>query len=111
MDCRIPGFPVLHYVLVLAQTHVHLIGDTMQSSHTLSPPCLLPSIFPRTRIFFNERIFASGGQSTGASASASVLPMNIQGLFPFDLLVVQTALKVFASTTVQKHQFFGAQPP
>ena len=54
MDCRMPGFPVLHYVLKLAQTHFHLIGYTMQSSHALSPLFLLPSIFPITRIFSNE---------------------------------------------------------
>ena len=60
-----------------------------------------------------SQLFASGDQSTGGSASASVLPMNIQGWFPlgywFDLLVVQGTLKSLLNTTVQKHQFFGAQ--
>ena len=43
------------------------------------PLLLLPSIFPSTRVFSKESFFPSGGQSTGASASASILPMNIQG--------------------------------
>ena len=43
----------------------------------------LPSIFPSIRVFFNGRLSSSGGQSSGASASTSALPMNIQGWFPF----------------------------
>ena len=64
-----------------------------------------------------SQFFASGGQSIGASASASVLPMNIPRnilsfrIDWFDLLAVQETLKrVFSSTTVLKQQFFGAQP-
>ena len=58
--------------------------------------------------------FASGGQSTGASASASVLPMNIQGWFPLGLtglisLRSKGLSRVFSNTTVQKNQFFGTQ--
>ena len=60
-------------------------------------------------------LFASGGQSIGASASASVLPMNIQDWFPLGLtgwisLLSKGLPRVFSSTTVWKHQFFGAQP-
>ena len=55
----------------------------------------------------------SGGQSFGASASASALPMNIQSWFPLELtglisLQSKGLSRVFSSTTVQKHQFFGA---
>jgi len=60
-------------ILEFAQTHVHRVGDAILPSH---PLLLLPSIFPSIRVSSNE--FASGGQSTGASASASVLPVNIQ---------------------------------
>ena len=78
---------------------------TVSSCHPLLP---LPSIFPSIRVFSNE----SGGQNFGASASASVLPMNIQDWFPLGLtgLILQTKglSKVFFNTTVQKHQFFGA---
>ena len=56
-------------------------------------------------------LFASSGQSIGASASPSVLPMNIQGWFPLGLTgSISLLSRVFSSTTVRKHQFFGAQP-
>ena len=62
-----------------------------------------------------SRLFASGGQSTGASVSASVLPMNIQGWFPLGLTglisLLSTGLwRIFSSTTIRKHQFFRTQP-
>ena len=61
-----------------------------------------------------NQLFTSGGQSIGASASASVLPMNIQDLFPLvmtGLISLQSKglSRVFSNTTVQKHQIFGAQ--
>ena len=61
-----------------------------------------------------SQLFASGGQSTGVSASASVLPMNIQDWFPLGWtgwisLLFKGLSRVFSNTTVQKHQFFGAQ--
>ena len=59
------------------------------------------------------QLFASGGQSIGASGSAAVLPMNIQAWFPLELtgliLLSEGLSRVFSSTTVQTHQFFGAQ--
>ena len=78
------------------------------------PPFLLPSIFPSIRIFSNESIFASGGQSTGVSASASVLPMSLQDWSPSEWtgwisLQSKGLSRVFSNSTVQKHQFFGAQ--
>ena len=51
MDCRTPGLPVHYQLLELAQTHVHQVGDAIQPSCPLSSPLLLPSIFPRIRIF------------------------------------------------------------
>ena len=54
MDCRTPGFPVLHHLLEHAQTHVHWFGNAIQSSHPLSSLFLLPSIFPSKRAFSNE---------------------------------------------------------
>ena len=77
-----------------------------------SPPAFNPS--QQQGFFPMSRLFASGGQSAGASASASVLPMNIQSWFPLGLtglIALQSrGLSVFSSTTVRKHQFFGAQP-
>ena len=73
-----------------------------------------PQSFPASGSFPMNWLFASGGQSTGASASASVLPMNIQGRFPLGLTGLISLLSkglsiVFSNTIVQKHQFFGAQ--
>ena len=78
MDFSTPGFPVHHQLLDLAQTHVY--PSVMPSNHIFLcyPLLLLPSIFPSTRVFSCDQFFSSGGQSIGASASASVLPMNIQ---------------------------------
>ena len=79
----------------------------------LCHPCL-PSIFPSIRVFSNELALCIRWPSIGASASVSVLPINIQGWFPLGVigLILQSKgfSKVFSKTTVQKHQFFGAQP-
>ena len=61
-----------------------------------------------------SQFFSLGGQSIGASASASVLPMNIQDWFPLGLkglisLQYKGLSRVFSNTTFQKHQFFGDQ--
>ena len=93
MDCSMPGLPVLHYLPEFAQTHVPWVGDAIQPSHTLCRLLLLPSIFPSIRIFSISQLFASGSQSIGASASASILPMNIQDWFPLgltDLIYLQS---------------------
>ena len=88
----------------------------MPSNHLiLCPPLLLlPSIFPSIRVFSNESIRQSSGQSTGVSASTSVLPMNIQDWFPLgwtSLISLQGKWlsRFFPNTTVQIHQFFSAQ--
>ena len=110
MDCSTPGFSVHHQLPELAQTHVHWVSDTIQPSHVCHPLLLLSSIFPSIRVFSNESVFASGGQSIGASASASVLPMNNQDWFPLGLaglisLQSKRFSRVFSNTTVQKCQF------
>ena len=71
--------------------------------------------FPALGSFPMSQFFASGDQSTGVSASASVLPMNIQDWFPLGWtgwisLQPKGLSRVFSDTTVQKHQFFSAQP-
>ena len=71
--------------------------------------------FPVSGSFPISLFFASGGQSIEASASASVLPMNIQDWFPLGLIGLismqsRGLSRVFYNTSVQKHQFFGAQP-
>ena len=116
MDCSTPGFPVFHYLLEFSQTHVHWVSGaypTISSSVTLSSSC--PQSFPASGSFTMSHLFISGSQTIGTSASASGLPMNIQGWFPLGLIGLISLLskrlsKVFSGTTVQKHQFFGAQP-
>ena len=114
-DCSTPHFPVLYHVPELAQSYVHWVGDAIQPSHPLLSPLFLPSIFPSIRVFSKSRLFASGGQSVGASASASVLPKSFHGWFPLGLTglisgQLKGLSKVFSNTTGQKHQFSTAQP-
>ena len=89
----------------------------MPSNHLIlyCPLLLLPSIFPRIRVFSNELALRIRWQRIGASASAIVLPMNSQGWFPLGLtglisLLSKGLSKVFSSTTIWKHQFFSSQP-
>ena len=86
---------------------------TISSSVVPFPSCL--QSFPASGSFPMSRVFASGCQSIGTSASASVLLINIQGWFPLGLtglisLQSNGLSRVFSNTTVQKHQFFGIQP-
>ena len=92
------------------------IESVMTSNHVILcwPLLLPPSIFPSIRLFSNEKFFISGGQSFGVSASASVLPMNIQDLLSLGWicwisLQSKGLSSIFSNTTVQKQQFFGAQ--
>ena len=115
MDCSTPGFPVLHYLLHFAQTHVHWAVTSSNHLILCHHLLLLPSIFPRIRGFSSESAVQSGGQGIGPSVSASVLPINIQGWFPLQLtslifLQSEGISWVFSNTTIGKHQFFSAQP-
>ena len=83
------------------------------SSSVVPFSCL--QAFPASGCFHMSQLFTSGGQSTGVSASTSVLPMNTQDWSPLGWtgwisLQSKGLSRVFPSTTVQKHQFFGAQP-
>ena len=86
LDCSMPCFSVCHQHPELVQTHVHWVSDAVQPSHSLlspSPPAL--QSFPASGSFAMSQFFPSGGQSPGASASASVLPMIIKGWFSLEL--------------------------
>ena len=113
MYCSMPGFPVLHYILEFTQIHVCWVYNVVQPSHLLcspSPPAL--NSFPASGYFQMSQFFASGGQSIRASASASVLPMNIPGWFFIgltDLILQSEGLSKVSNTTVQKHQLLGTQ--
>ena len=92
------------------------IESVMLPNHLIlcCPLLLLPSFFPSIGDFPMRQLFASGGQSIGAKASASVLPMNIQVWFPLGLtglfsLKSKGLWRVFSSTTIWRHLFFSAQ--
>ena len=83
MDCSTPGFPVLHDLLELAQTHVPWGHPSISSSIIPFSSCL--KSFPASGSFPVSQLFSSGGRGIRASASASVLPVNIQDWFPLRL--------------------------
>ena len=112
MDCSIPGFPLLHYLLELAQIHVLWVSDAIQPAHPLSSPS--PPAFNLSQ---HQCLFQSVSSSNQVAkllefpASTSVLPMNIQGWFPLGLtglisLLSEGLWRVSSSTTIQKHHFF-----
>ena len=114
MGCSMPGFPVLHHLLEFPQTHVCWVSGAIQPSHTLLPRLLLPSVFPSIRVFSNVSTLHIRWPKYW-SFSFSISPSKeIPGLISFrmdwlDLLAVQGLSGVFSNTTVQEHQFFGAQ--
>ena len=115
VDCSTPGFPVPHNLPEFVQIHVHWVNDTIQSFHPLLfPSSLAFNLSSASGSFPMSQFFSSGGQSIGVSASASVLPMNIQDWSPLRwtgwiFLHSKGLSRVFSNTTVQKHQFFSAQ--
>ena len=111
MDCSTPGSSVFQYLPEFAQIHVHWLSDAIILC--LHFFCL--QSFPALGSFLMSWLFTSCCKSIGVSASASVLSMNIPGWFILGLtgwisLLSKWLSWVFSSTTVQKHQFFGAQP-
>ena len=114
MNRSTPGLPVHHQFREFTQTDVHWVGDAIQPSHPVIPFSSYLQYLPASRSFPMSQFFTSGGQSIRVSASASVLPMNIQCWFPLGwtgLISLQSEglSRVFSITTVQKHQFFGTQ--
>ena len=114
MDCSTPGFPVHRQFRSLLK--LLSIEPVMPSNHLVlcRPLLLLPSIFPSIRVFSRQSVLCIRGQTTGVSASVSVLPMNIHDWFPFGWtgwisLQYKVFSRVFSNTTVQKHQFFSTQ--
>ena len=111
MDYSLSGSPVHHQLLESTQTHVHWVSDAIYHLILCRPFSCLQS-FPASGSFPMSQLFAACGQSIGVSASASVLPMNIQDWFPLGgtgwiSLQSKGLSRVFSNTTVQKHQFFG----
>ena len=114
MNCSMPGFPVLHQLPELAQTHIPQVR--MLSNHLIlcCPLLLLLSIFPSIRVFSNKSVLHTRWPKYW-SFSFNISPlMNIQDwslLWLTSLISLQSKelSRVFSNTAVQKHQFFSAQ--
>ena len=105
---------ITNYGALLKLMSIELV---MRSNHLIlcCPLLLLLQSYPAWGSFQMSQFFTSGGQSIGASASASILPTNIQDWFPLELpglisLQSKGLSRVFCNATVQKHQFFSIQP-
>ena len=101
----------VHHQLKLMSTELVIPSNHLILCHSF---LLLPSIFPIIRVFFSESVLRIRWQSTGALASGSVLPMNIQDWFPLGLtglisLRSKGLSRVFSNTIAQKDHFFGTQ--
>ena len=116
MDCSTPGLPIHCQFPEFTQTHVHWVSGAIQPSHPLSlcrPLLLLPSIFSSIRVFSNESVLCIRWPKHW-SFSFNISPSSeYSGLISFrmDWLDLPWTARVFSSTTVQKHQFFGTQLP
>ena len=109
MNCSLPGLPVHHQLLEFTQTHVHQVGHLI----LCRPLLLLPTIPPNIRVFSNEPTLRMRWPKYW-SFSFSIIPSKeIPGLISFRMgwisLQSKGLSRVFSNTTVQKHQFFGAQ--
>jgi len=112
-DCSTPSFQVLHYLLEFAQTHVHWVDDAIQLPHLLSvpsPPAL--NLSQHQGLF--QWVSSLPQVAKNFSFSIKVLPLNIERWFSLGFTGLISVLskglsRVFSSTTVWKHLFFGAQ--
>ena len=114
MNYSMPGFSVLHCLLEFAQTQVHWVCNDIQPSHSLSPLSQALSLSQHWDLSPSQ-LFVSGGHVLELQLQHQSLQWTIHGWFPLGLtglifLLSQGLSRVFSNTTVQKHQFFGAQP-
>ena len=115
MNRSMPSLPVRHQLPEFTQTHVYRVSDAIQSSHPLSSPSPpAPNLSQHQGLFQWANSLHEVAKSTGVSASASVLPMNLQDWSPLGWtgwisLQSKGLSRVFSNTTVQKHQFFSSQ--
>ena len=114
MNYSMPGLPVHHQLLEFTQTHVHWVSNAIQASHPLLAPSLSTSVFPSIRVFSNESALRIRWPKYW-SFSFSISPSNkYSGLISLGWtgwisLLSKGLSGVFSYTTVQKHQYFGAQ--
>ena len=115
MNCNTPGFPVSHQLPELAQTHVHWVGDAIHQSHPLLPPSNPAFNLSQHHGLFKwvsfshhvAKILEFQLQHQSFRWTFNWFPLGLSGLIS---LLSKRLSRVFSNTTVQKHQFFGAQP-
>ena len=116
IDCSTPGFPVLHYLPELAQTHVRWVSVMLSNHLILSHPLLLlPSVFPSIRVFSNESALCIRWPKYWSFSFSKVPSNEYSGLSSFRIdwltsLLSKGLSRVFSNTTIQNHQLFGPQP-
>ena len=113
MNCSMPGLPVHHQLPEFTETHVHLVGDAFQPLILCHPLLLLPSITPSIRVFSNESTLHMRWPKYWSFSFSIISSKEIPGLISWTgwiSLQSKGLSRVFSNTTVQKHQFFGAQP-
>ena len=99
MDCSTPGFPVLHYLSEFAEIYVHWVSDAIQPSYPLLPPSSAFNL-SQHQVFSNEWALRIRWPKYWR------FPLRLTGVIS---LQSKGLLRVFSNTTIQKHQFFGAQ--
>ena len=114
MDCSMPGFPVHHQLPELAQTHVHQVSDAIQPSHPLLSPSPPAFKLPQHQGLSNESVLSIRWPKCWSFSFSICSSNEYSGRFPLGLtglisLQFKGLSRVFSNTTVQKHQFFGAQ--
>ena len=105
--------PVHHQLLEFTQTHIHRVSDAIQPSHPLSSPSPLPPIPPSIRVFSNELTLDMRWPKYWSFSFSIIPPKITQSWSPLEWtawisLQSKGLARVFSSTTVQKHQLFGA---
>ena len=115
MDRSTPGIPVHHHLPEFIQTHVHRVGGAIQPSHPLSSLFLLPPIPPSISVVSNESSLCMRWPKYWSFIFSIISSREHPGLISFKMdcwisLQFKGLSRVFSNNTVQKHQFFGAQP-
>ena len=114
MDCSMPGFPVHHQLPELAQSHVHQVSDAIQPSHPLLSPSPPAFKLSQHQGLSNESVLSIRWPKCWSFSFSICSSNEYSGRFPLGLtglisLQFKGLSRVFSNTTVQKHQFFGAQ--
>ena len=114
MDCSTPGLPVYHQLPESTETHVRWVGDAIQPSHPVIPFSTCPQSFPASGSFSNESVLRIRWPMDWSFSFSISLSNEHQDWSPLEwtgwiTLQSKGLSRVFSNTTVQTHQFFGAQ--